>query len=53
MGKVGVNQATMTTNGESIDPRINTGITLVSKKNAPSYLEIREEQLGSLLGVEE
>jgi ribose/xylose/arabinose/galactoside ABC-type transport system permease subunit len=34
-------------------PRINTGITLVTKENAPSYLQIREEQLGSLLGVEE
>jgi ABC-type sugar transport system substrate-binding protein len=53
MGKVGVRQATKAANGKSIDPRINTGLTLVTKENAPSYLEIREEQLGSLLGVEE
>jgi ABC-type sugar transport system substrate-binding protein len=53
MGKVGVQQATEAANGKSIDPRINTGITLVTKENAPSYLKIREEQLGSLLGVEE
>jgi ABC-type sugar transport system substrate-binding protein len=53
MGKVGVKQATRAANGESVDPRINTGLTLVTKKNAPSYLKVREEQLGSLLGVEE
>jgi ribose transport system substrate-binding protein len=53
MGKVGVQLATKAANGKSIDPRINTGITLVTKKNAPKYLKIREEQLGSLLGVEE
>ena len=53
MGKVGVQQATKAANGKSIDPRINTGLTLVTKKNAPGYLKIREEQLGSLLGVEE
>jgi ribose transport system substrate-binding protein len=53
MGKVGVQQATKAANGKSIDPRINTGLTLVTKKNAPRYLKIREEQLGSLLGVEE
>jgi ABC-type sugar transport system substrate-binding protein len=53
MGKVGVRQATKAANGKSIDPRINTGITLVTKENAPRYLKIREEQLGSLLGVEE
>ena len=53
MGKVGVQLATKSANGKSIDPRINTGITLVTKKNAPKYLKIREEQLGSLLGVEE
>jgi hypothetical protein len=27
--------------------------SIVTKKNAPNYLKIREEQLGSLLGVEE
>ena len=53
MGKIGVQQATKAANGKSIDPRINTGLTLVTKKNAPGYLKIREEQLGSLLGVEE
>src|SRR3712207_608384 len=53
MGKVGVQQATRAANGESVDPRINTGLTLVTKENAPSYLKVREEQLGSLLGVEE
>ena len=53
MGKVGVQPTAKAANGKSIDPRINTGITLVTKKNAPKYLKIREEQLGSLLGVEE
>jgi ribose transport system substrate-binding protein len=53
MGKVGVQQATRAANGESVDPRINTGLTLLTKENAPSYLKVREEQLGSLLGVEE
>jgi len=53
LGKVGVQQATKAANGKSIDPRINTGPTLVTKKSAPSYLKTREEQLGSLLGVEE
>ena len=42
MGKVGVQQATKAANGKSIDPRINTGITLVTKENAPRYLKIRE-----------
>jgi hypothetical protein len=31
----------------------NTGLTLVTKKNAPSYLKVREKQLGTLLGVED
>jgi len=53
MGKVGVEQATRAANGESIDPRVNTGLTLVTKKNAPKYLKIRERQLGALLGVED
>jgi len=53
MGKAGVEQATRAANGESIDPRINTGLTLVTEKNAPKYLEIRERQLGALLGVED
>ena len=53
MGKVGVEQATKAANGESIDPRVNTGLTLVTKKNAPKYLKIRERQLGALLGVED
>jgi ribose transport system substrate-binding protein len=53
MGKVGVQQATKAASGEPVDPRINTGLTLVTKENAPSYLKVREEQLGSLLGVEE
>jgi hypothetical protein len=50
--KVGVQQATKAANGKSSDPRINTDLTLVTTKNAPSHLEIREIQLGSLLGVE-
>ena len=53
MGKVGVEQATKAAKGGSIDPKINTGLTLVTKENAPSYLKIREKQLGSLLGVED
>jgi ABC-type sugar transport system substrate-binding protein len=36
MGKVGVQQATKAANGKSIDPRINTWLTLGTKKNAPS-----------------
>ena len=39
MGKVGVKQATKAANGKTIDPRI--------------HIKIREEQFGSLLGVEE
>jgi len=53
MGKVGVEEATKAANGKSIDPKINTGLTLVTKTNAPSYLKIREKQLGALLGVED
>lgn len=53
MGKVGVEQATRAAKGDSIDPKINTGLTLVTKENAPSYLKIREKQLGALLGVED
>jgi hypothetical protein len=29
------------------------GVEQATKKNAPGYLEIREEQLGSLIGVED
>jgi ribose transport system substrate-binding protein len=53
MGKVGVEQATRAAQGRSVDPKINTGLTLVTKENATSYLKIREKQLGSLLGVED
>ena len=53
MGKVGVEQATRAAQGRSVDPKINTGLTLVTKENASSYLKIREKQLGSLLGVED
>ncbi len=53
MGKVGVEEATKAAKGKSIDPKINTGLTLVTKENAPSYLKIREKQLGALLGVED
>jgi ribose transport system substrate-binding protein len=53
MGKVSVEQATKAVKGGSVDPKINTGLTLVTKKNAPKYLKIRERQLGSLLGVED
>jgi ABC-type sugar transport system substrate-binding protein len=53
MGKVGVEEATKAANGKPIDPKINTGLTLVTKENAPSYLKIREKQLGTLLGVED
>jgi ribose transport system permease protein len=31
----------------------DTGLTLVTKKNAPKYLKIRDRQLGALLGVED
>ncbi|CAA9398355.1 hypothetical protein AVDCRST_MAG82-52 [uncultured Rubrobacteraceae bacterium] len=53
MGKVGVEEATRAAKGKSIDPKINTGLTLVTKENAPGYLKIREKQLGALLGVED
>ena len=49
---LGLSTATKAANGESIDPRVNTGLTRVTKKNAPKYLKIRERQLGALLGVE-
>jgi ABC-type sugar transport system substrate-binding protein len=52
MDKVGVEEATKAAKGGSVDPKINTGLTLVTKENADGYLKIREEQLGSLLGVE-
>jgi ribose transport system substrate-binding protein len=41
MGNIGVQQATKAANGKSIDSRINTGLTLVTKKNVPSYLKLR------------
>jgi ABC-type xylose transport system permease subunit len=50
---LGLSTATKAANGESIDPRVNTGLTHVTKKNAPKYLKIRERQLGALLGVED
>jgi len=52
MGKVGVEQAVAAVNGESVKPRSNTGLTLITQKNADSYLKVREDQLGSLLGVQ-
>jgi ABC-type xylose transport system permease subunit len=50
---LGLSTAMKAANGESIDPRVNTGLTRVTKKNAPKYLKIRERQLGALLGVED
>ena len=46
MGRVGVKQAVK---GGSVKPRVNTGLTLITEKNAEKYLKVREDQLGSLL----
>lgn len=46
MGKVGVEEAVAAAKGQSVKKTINTGVTLVTAKNAKSYLKEYRERLG-------
>ena len=46
MGKVGVEEAVATAKGQSVKKTINTGVTLVTAKNAKSYLKEYRARLG-------
>lgn len=46
MGKVGVEEAVAAAKGQSVKKTINTGVTLVTAKNAKSYLKEYRARLG-------